>query len=306
MIDSRLTENIRRFADIVVEQNHVHGPFMKDTLANLSSDEIRHLDAYIDFCIKKGYDTEYLAKSYRTIVMGTVHEQIYFRKHGRYRHSTFAEVASDVYFNAEYMSHYMYGLALTSYFWPNHLAMLNFFKKTLPQNSSGRYLEVGPGHGYYLMTAMLQSRYGAFLGVDISETSVAMTKDLINHFMAGQTIPFELRCLDFLAATDLQPKSFDAVVMGEVLEHVEQPQLFLRRIRDIAKDDAYIYITTCVNAPEIDHIYLFKSPEEVMQLFASCGLGVREQLICPYAGKTLQESIDRQLAVNMAYVIKKI
>ena len=278
-MEKALTKNIRQFANVVLDQNPVHAAFMERALANISDDEVIHLDSYIDFCLKKGRDIEYLAESYLTIVMDTIREQIYFQKHGTYRHSTFAEVANDVYFNPEYMAHYMYGLAFTSFLWPNHLAMFSFFKKTLPHNVPGKYLEIGPGHGYYLMTAMQQSGYGSFLGVDISDTSVA--------------------------ARNLAEKSFDAVVMGEVLEHVEQPKLFLRRIHEIAKDNAYIYLTTCINAPEIDHIYLFKTPEKIAQMFMECGLEIKDQLICPYVGKTLQESLDQKLAVNVAYVLKK-
>jgi hypothetical protein len=131
-----------------------------------------------------------------------------------------------------------------------------------------------------------------------------MTRDLIGHFIGRQKKPFEVRCLDFLAA-DLPEKSFDAVVMGEVLEHVEKPKLFLRRIRALAKDDAYIYVTTCINAPAVDHIYLFKTPEHLAEIFSTCGLKIKDQLICPYEGKTLAESLEQRLAINVAYVLGK-
>jgi 2-polyprenyl-3-methyl-5-hydroxy-6-metoxy-1,4-benzoquinol methylase len=299
-----LTENIRTFARVVVEQNPLHRQFMTKALANISVDEIPLLDTYIEFCLKNGLSSQYIAECYLQIVRDVIREQLFFRKNGAYRHSTFAGVANDVYFNPEYMSHYMYGLALTAFLWPNHLAMFTFFKKTLPTAVHGNYVEIGPGHGYYLMTAMLQSKYDSFLGVDISETSVAMTKDVISHFMGENKKLFEVRCLDFLGA-DLPQKQFDAVVSGEVLEHVEQPDLFLRRIREIAKDDAFIYVTTCINAPAPDHIYLFKSPEQVAQLFAACGLKIKDQLICPYEGKTLEESLAERITINVAYVLEK-
>ncbi len=302
----RLTDNIRLFAADVAAQNPVHKKFMDNALVRISGDEIRHLDAYIGFCLRKGLDIPYLAECYLTIVSDTLREQVYFQKNGRYRHARFDEVASDVYFNPDYMRHYMYGLALTSFLWPNHLAMFSFFRKTLPVAEHGRYLEIGSGHGYYLMTAALHSAYDSFLGVDISETSVAMTRELVAHYMKDRAAkPLEVQCLDFLAA-DLPEKSFDAVVMGEVLEHVERPELFLRRIRDIAKDGAYIYVTTCINAPAVDHIYLFETVKQLEEMFAASGLAVREKLICPYEGKTLEQSVAQRLAINVACVLGKV
>jgi 2-polyprenyl-3-methyl-5-hydroxy-6-metoxy-1,4-benzoquinol methylase len=299
-----LSVNIAALADAVLRQNPMHRSFMTAALSNVTAEELEHLDRYIDFCKKRGLSVEYLAECYLTVVGDTLREQIYFQKHKKYRYSSFDEVAKGVYFNEEYMSFYMYGLALTSFLWPNHLSMFRFFRETLPADQKGRYLEIGPGHGYYLMTAMQRSAFDGFTGVDISETSIAQTRALIEHFMAGKQKPFDLRCMDFLQC-DLPEAGFDAVVMGEVLEHVEQPDLFLKQIARIAKKDAYIFVTTCINAPAIDHIYLFKDPGQLERLFSDCGLRIARQLIKPYEGKTLQESLDQLLAINVAYVLEK-
>lgn len=299
-----LAPNIRQLAEAVIEQNPTHRHFMQAALAGLSAQEAERLDSYVSFCLKKGVDVPYLAECYLTIVSDTLREQIFFQKNGHYRHDSFAAVAKDVYFNPDYMSHYMHGLALTAFLWPNHLAMFTFFEKTLPRDKRGAYLEIGPGHGYYLMTAMALSGYSAFTGVDISETSIAMTRELISHFSKGRGAGAELRCLDFLAA-ELPAEGFDAIVMGEVLEHVEQPELFLRRIHSLAKKDAYIYVTTCINAPAVDHIYLFRTPEQLTEMFKSCGLAIKDQLLCPYQGLTLAESLEKKLAINVAYVLQK-
>ena len=211
-------------------------------------------------------------------------------------------MAGAVYFDDAYMSRYMYGLAISSFLWPNHLDLLRFFTKTLPREKTGRYLEIGPGHGYFLMTAMRQSSFGDFLGVDISQTSIDQTRAVISYFAPELAARAQLDCMDFLAC-DLPQAGFDAVVMGEVLEHVEDPGAFLDSIRRAAAPDAYIYVTTCINAPAVDHICLFEGPEQLERLFADSGLRIRDQLIRAYEGKSVAESLDDRLPINVAYVL---
>lgn len=289
---------------IVCEKNPMHRNFVNGALANVTEEELGHLEQYLDFCKQKGQTIDYLSDCYLTIVGDTLREQIYFQKNKHYRYSTFAEVADSVYFNEEYMSFYMYGLAITSYLWPNHLDLFRFFRETLPKDKQGKYLEIGPGHGYFLLTAMERSAYEDFIGVDISETSIAMTKALIDHFSKGEKKGFELQCMDFLKC-DLPDEGFDAVVMGEVLEHVEQPELFMKQIARIAKPDGHIFVTTCLNAPAVDHIYLFKDPEQLVKLFDDCGLKIKKELIRPYEGKTVEQSLAQLLPINVAYVLEK-
>lgn len=298
-----LPENIRLLRDAILEQNPMHRSFMTAALANVTAEEMGHLDRYIDFCRQRGLTIDYLAECYLTIVGDTLREQIYFQKHKKYRYSSFAEVANNVYFNDEYMSFYMYGLAITSFLWPNHLALFRFFRDTLPKDKKGAYLEIGPGHGYFLLTAMQRGAYDSFTGVDISETSIAQTRALLEHFGGGKK-SFDLKCMDFLDSK-LPENGFDAVVMGEVLEHVEQPDRFLKQIARLAKKDAHIFVTTCINAPAVDHIYLFRDTAQLEKLFSDCGLKIKDQMIKPYEGKTLEESLQQLLAINVAYVLER-
>ncbi|HTK85917.1 MAG TPA: class I SAM-dependent methyltransferase [Patescibacteria group bacterium] len=289
----------------ILEENPVHRKVLESSVGQLTGDEVKLLEGYISYCLEKGLTIEYLAESYLILVMDTFREQMYFQQHKKYRYSTFAEVANDVYFNETYMSHYMYALALTLFFWPNHLGMFRFLKQTLPRDKKGKYLEIGPGHGFFITTAMEMTAFDSFTGVDISDTSIEQTKALVDHYLKGKQkkIP-QLKCMDFLTA-DLPDSEFDAVVMGEVLEHVEQPEAFMKRVRDVAKKDAYIFITTCIDAPVKDHIYLFENTKQIADLFDDCGLSIKSELFVPYEGKTLEESFTNRLPVNVAYVLQK-
>ncbi len=300
-----LPQNSAELIEKILEENPVHRKVLEASVQQLTGDEVQLLESYISYCLEKGLTLDYLAESYLILVMDTFREQMYFQQHKKYRYSTFAEVANDVYFNKEYMSHYMYAVALTLFFWPNHLGMFRFLKQTLPRDRKGKYLEIGPGHGFFITTAMETTGYDSFTGVDISETSIGQTSALIDHYRKGKPKKnLQLKCMDFLGA-DLPNSEFDAVIMGEVLEHVEQPDAFMKRICAVAKKDAYIFITTCIDAPVKDHIYLFENTKQIADLFDHCGLSIKSELFLPYEGKTLEESLAKRLPVSVAYVLQK-
>lgn len=301
-----LSPNITRLLEKILHDNPLHRNILTAAVSRWTPYEVEVLDGYIDYCLKKNVSIDYLAESYLTVVGDTLREQIYFFKHKKYRYSTFKEVASDVYFNKEYMSHYMYGVAQSLFFWPNHLAMFRFFEETLPRDKKGIYLEVGPGHGCFFTTAMEISAFDKFVGVDISETSVQQTKELVEYRRRGKPHRnYEFKHTDFLGAS-LPEKGFDAVVMGEVLEHVEQPELFMKQICKVAKDDAYIFVSTCIDSPVIDHIYLFESTQQIEKLFNDCGLKIVKELFLPYEGTTLEHSREKRLPISVVYQLKRM
>jgi 2-polyprenyl-3-methyl-5-hydroxy-6-metoxy-1,4-benzoquinol methylase len=298
-------KNVTKLIDTIIGEHPLHKEFMKTALEQIQESEFLELESYLDFCAKKGLKIAYLAKCYLTIVEDSLAEQIYFMRHKEYRFKTLKEVGDQVYFDPDYMNLYMYGLALTGFLWPNHLSIVRFFKKTLPLEKTGAYLEVGPGHGHFMMTAMETGSFNEFLGVDISETSIEQTRSIINHFSHENADKVRLEVKDFLAVDDLPDESFDAIVMGEVLEHVEDPGRFLLRIAQLAKPDAHIYITTCINAPAIDHIFLWRTIEALELLITDCDLTVRDKIYLPYMNKTLEESKEENLPINVAYVLAK-
>lgn len=303
--DKKLPEKVSGLLTIILEENPMHKSFLKGALHHVNDNELSILDKYLDFCQSRGHDLAYMADSYLTIVGDTFQEQIYFMKHKEYRHKSYTDVAGHVYHNKDYMDQYMYGLAITSFLWPNHLDMGRLFVETLPRDMKGKYLDIGPGHGYYLMKAMELGSFDEFLGIDISEASIKQTQAIIDHFKPEFKDKFSLKMIDFLEAEGLENGSYNAIVMGEVLEHVEQPDVFLKRIAELATDNAYIYVTTCINAPAVDHIYLWRTTGDLEKMIESCGLEIKTPLRLPYEGKTLEESEAQDLSINVAYVLEK-
>jgi len=283
----------------IAQANPMTVKVLEGAIAALSSSESEELEAYLAHTLDGGHDMAFVALSYDTIVKDTLREQIYFRRHGRYRYSRYVDVASSVYMNNDYMSRYMVGLAVTTFLWPNHLAIHRFFREALQHAGGGDYLEIGPGHGVFFMAAMRSGRFRHCLGVDLSPTSIAMTRGLLEGGRFGRFHDYELRQADFLEAS-LPQKAFQAVVMGEVLEHVESPGDFMSRIAELAAPGAFVFITTAINAPAVDHIFLFDSPGAVRQLARDAGFQVRGEAICPYVGMTLEQTMAQRLPVNIA------
>ena len=154
------------------------------------------------------------------------------------------------------------------------------------------------------MTAIARGSFDTFLGIDLSQSSIDQTRSIVEFFNPELGDRFSLQCTDFLDAGDLEAGAYDALVMGEVLEHVEEPDRFLRRLADLAAPGAYIYVTTCINAPAIDHIHLWRNTDDLEALIERCGLTIRKALRLPYEGKTIKEAVEENLAINVAYVLE--
>jgi 2-polyprenyl-3-methyl-5-hydroxy-6-metoxy-1,4-benzoquinol methylase len=152
------------------------------------------------------------------------------------------------------------------------------------------------------MKAIGETAYTQFEGIDISPKSVEMTRDILESGDFGTFSNYALLCQDFLNA-EPSTASFDALVMGEVLEHVEDPGAFLRRIRELTRPDSYIYISTCMNAPAVDHLALFTSAAHLESIIEDAGLRIADQCLVPYQGLTVTETEEKQLPMNIGAVL---
>ncbi|MFC4313394.1 class I SAM-dependent methyltransferase [Steroidobacter flavus] len=300
-IDSELADGL--IAEIK-RGNPLHGRVVDQALAALKEHELIAFQRYIAYCLDRDVSLAALAKAYNLIVTDTYKEEIYFRRHGRYRHSTYAAVADAVYQNPEYMRGYMHGLAVTEFLWENHAAMRRFFERCLAAARGGdSYLEVGPGHGFFFALAAKSRKWKLHHGVDISPTSLEMTRSFLQSGLHGKVGDYDLFESDFLQY-DFR-LSYDAFVMGEVLEHVEAPEAFLRRIFEVTSRDPFVFLTTCINAPSIDHIYNFETIENLEGMFHRAGFAIADRILLPYPGKTVEESIDEKLSISVAYRLSK-
>ena len=124
----------------------------------------------------------------------------------------------------------------------------------------------------------------------------------MNHMMyiqGGTNVQYLHKDVNRIAGEDL----YDFLVMCEVLEHVEEPEKILRSLRRILKKDGMAYLSIPINAPEIDHIKLFKSPEEVTALLNNAGFVIKEQKLFCSNGNKLERALKFKEPILMCVFI---
>jgi 2-polyprenyl-3-methyl-5-hydroxy-6-metoxy-1,4-benzoquinol methylase len=62
----------------------------------------------------------------------------------------------------------------------------------------------------------------------------------------------------------------------DVLEHLEDPLAFLRTLRAALTSGGKAFSTAALNAPNADHIYLYRKPEEVLRQLTAAGFALEE------------------------------
>lgn len=116
-----------------------------------------------------------------------------------------------------------------AYHWAEYEAQTTYGKYagTLPEWITERpLLDIGAGDG--LITSLLQC-----VGIDDNEEAVALAQEKGVKVVLGSAyeLPFE-------------KGDFKAIFMGDVIEHLETPDVALKEIVRVLEDGGYLYITT--------------------------------------------------------------
>jgi len=219
------------------------------------------------------------AQSYNRMCMGILREQIRFRKTGVYLLDDAHVVHETVYSQKGVMRSHIVGLLLSYLFWPNHFQMFCFFKHHLLKIRVERYLEVGVGHGLFTVEMMRRFPNSEVTLVDISQTSIELAQEMLTTFHLDSS---RVRFVhgDYLTVS-LGSDDFDFIVMGEVLEHVNDPPGFLSRARQLLRPGGTIFLSTCANCPAVDHIYHFHNVDEIRALIRNVGLSIVRDTALP-------------------------
>jgi SAM-dependent methyltransferase len=98
---------------------------------------------------------------------------------------------------------------------------------------SDRVLDVGCSTGY--LAGRLHARGATVVGLELDERAAAEARQFCEAVHVGDVETMDL---------PVEPGSFDAIVCGDFIEHLRDPQTFLERIRPLLRDDGRLVLST--------------------------------------------------------------
>ena len=285
--------------DGIERADSMHGRKLRKRLSSLGEGyQARaeaHFSAYDQAMRLEGKSISFGLECYLQMCSDMQLERLNFLRSGRYANTSYKEVEKRIYGNPRIMDYHMHGLAMAQFLWVEQYERLNFFCENLPRftETARTYLEIGGGHGLYAKEALLRLHPECSVDiVDISESSLKLAKQLIGPSRIRYTLS---------DVFEYQPgEKYNFITMAEVIEHVEQPADLLRRVGHLLQSGGAAFITTPINAPMIDHIYLFSNPQEIRELFASCGFRIATEKIVPSEDFPEPKAIAQRIPIMYA------
>lgn len=250
---------------------------------------------------KWNQDFNFISKSYNHLCTSTIKEQLYFKKYGEYSAIKNRRNTLEIYSSDKKMKILLIGLLMSQIFWKNHYKIIKWFENKIKNITCEQFIEIGAGHGYFTKLFLKYNNPSRTVICDISKTSLEMTKSIISETSNISNITFINK--NFLEL-DVNNK-YDFLIMGEVLEHVYDPVKFIKCARDYINSNGKIFISTCANCAQEDHLYRFNNINEIKNMILANNLIIEDDLICS------SEDIDKdswekeKIAVNYCAILKK-
>lgn len=231
-------------------------------------------------------DSSRIASDYLKMIKDMRTEGLYFYKHGKYRCDNQTIANEYVYSKPEVMTYYMNALLVSQVMWKHHFNIFMYFQSHLQplfiNHSKLSILDIGPGHGFF--SYLIKKEFPDYKKidiVDISDTSLEMTKNIIG-FDEDKINYYKKDIFDYDDSN-----KYDFIVLGEVIEHLDNPKQILEKLARLLNPNGILWLTTPTNSPALDHVYLFKTKEEVFSLVKDSGLTIVDS--CSYFAEDMDE-----------------
>lgn len=282
-----------------------HARYCETRFANDSAEFLSRTEEFAKLAlVGMGGDLSLYAEDYHWMCDEFLKEELFFRREGRYRLATFAEANAEVYSRPEYMSRYVRGILISQILWDPHARAFDLFRTEflvrIKPNAS--YLEVGPGHGFFLCFASKMEHIARLEAWDVSPSSIAEANQALRRL--GVKRPISIIEQDVLAAP-ARHNEFDAAVISEVLEHLEHPGQALQSLYAALKPGGYIFINAPINSPAPDHIYLWRTPDEFRGFIEDQGFEIEQAWDLPQTGMTLERAARLEASVSCIVLGRK-
>jgi SAM-dependent methyltransferase len=225
-------------------------------------------------------DSEGLLDAFAEFCLTFLREQQEFLKTGEYRNAAlgFEHVRAEVYDDDGYMTSYMVGHLLSCVVFPHHHEQYRFFQtRFVPALSAdARIFEFGQGHGLWLSECLGGHPLRHGIGCDVSRRCVTMAGDMMRLRGIG---PDRVSLFHGDAVQhDLGSTVYDGMIASGLLEHIEDPLTFLRRIRkNLRSGSGRLFTMVPTNTAHPDHLVLYREVNEIRRLFNDAGLAIVEE-----------------------------
>ncbi len=135
----------------------------------------------------------------------------------------------------------------------------NGFIETVINSSppSGKFLEVGCGTGRIAAGVAAHTKNIEVKGVDISETMLAVAKNIAEEARVGHKVSFEIADAKKLPFDD---NTFDSVFCHNMLHHIPDPLPVLKEMSRVVKEDGAFLVRDLVRKPYLKagmHVWFF-------------------------------------------------
>ena len=232
-------------------------------------------------------------------------QQMHLEKTGKYLYNSFKEIEEVFKQNEEeFGPNYLWGMYFSQPFWKTHHNFINMFLENFVQNNKtvGKVLEIPSGNGFFLCEFLRANPNWHGTGIDLSDASISFSKELFKANKIQEKFYTFIK-QDFY---DYQgPEEFDMVMCGEFLEHVEDPVKILTKIHEILKNDGKLFLTVAIWAAHIDHIYLYKSAEEVRDHVRQAGFSIDKELVQASFDKDESDPEKSKIPASYAAILSK-
>jgi len=230
------------------------------------------------------------AKGYCDFVLDGMRLMKKFEREGVYAPKSYVQAAAEVYDNRDYMLDlYLPGNLLSHYLWPHHFRQLVFFRNSFLNDvrASGepRFADVGIGTGFYSRIVLEAVPGARGTGYDVSETSLEYARRQAEAFDCSER--YELQRRNVMAGDPAEQVPW--LICVELLEHLEDPLALLGALRAMLAPGGKAFITAALNAPNADHIFLYRNQDEVLAQLQASGFRLEQGFVAaayrPRAGE---------------------
>jgi hypothetical protein len=219
-------------------------------------------DEFMKVMDLNGYSVTDVVIKYNEMLTSVLKAFIRYHRDGIYPNCSFSEVNARLYSNKFAVESFALASFLSEILWQQHFRLFYWYldKINLYKSNIHSYLEIGGAHGQYMS-------YMERLIPEVKKT--ILSTNPVSDMMVSW---FSSRFISYDSVKDLENIKYDWITLGETMEHYENPEYYVDlSIRHLNKS-GYLFITAPVNAPAPDHVYHYKSSEEVLNFFENKGL----------------------------------